>query len=136
MEGMNYKIEGMNYKELQKEAKRAGVKTFGKTKKEIIELLGSKIEIKKSAQLPEIEIKKPQFPEPQKDFNLMSWEEGTTYIKWVAEEIGYKPREIKDHFRKSGFINYDTKKFDEMYTELNNKKYFNDLFRKKVTNVR
>lgn len=125
-------IEELSYRELQKEvADRTDINPVGKTKVELKEILRGIIEPPKMR--PVKEIKKPSpLPEPQKDFNLMTWKEGESYIKWAAEDVGYNPAHIKVYLREAGFINYSSPRVDEIYTSLAKKRYMKNLLRKKI----
>jgi hypothetical protein len=122
----------LSYRELQKEvADKTDINPVGKKKQDLIEILEG---LEESGSEPEPRpVKKPiSLPKPQKDFSLMTWEEGRRYIKWAAEEVGYNPAELKAYFRLSGFVNYSTPKFDEIYTTLSKEKYMNDLIKRKI----
>jgi len=124
-------IEELSYRELQRMvADKTDINPVGKKKTELVDIL---MKMREPEPEPIKELVKPSpLPEPQKDFNLMTWDEGTSYIKWAAEEVGYNPSEIKIYLRLAGFLNYSSTRFDEIYTSLSKQKYMKDLMRKKI----
>ena len=120
--------EENSYQELRKEAKRLGINTYKKTKEEITELVKSHTE-----QLQQQQPQQQILPRPQKDFNLMTWEEGISYIRWAGEEVGYKLINIRKYLGESEFSNFHGVRFDEMWTWVSQQIYMEKLFKRKVT---